>query len=198
MKTDADLKRDVVAELNWDPAVKSTAIGVAVKDGVVTLTGQLDTFAEKHAASRAVQRVAGVHQLAHAGGATVPSPARTTRAASGGRAAQSAATGTSSASAIRSCRFGRPKHSRAPVSPGACCPRVNRRSVRPCRWRSGAAGKRGCTVCTPCSAASSRCRSGPRNRPRRMRKARAASRGSEKGSSPPSARPSTPSPLCGS
>jgi osmotically-inducible protein OsmY len=64
MKTDADLKRDVVAELNWDPAVKSTAVGVAVKDGVVTLTGHLDTFAEKHAASRAVQRVAGVKAIA--------------------------------------------------------------------------------------------------------------------------------------
>ncbi len=64
MKTDADLKRDVVAELAWDPAVKSTAIGVAVKDGVVTLTGHIETFAEKHAAMRAVQRVAGVKATA--------------------------------------------------------------------------------------------------------------------------------------
>ena len=64
MKTDADLKRDVNAELAWDPAVKSTAIGVAVKDGVVTLTGHIDTFAEKHAASRAVRRVAGVKAIA--------------------------------------------------------------------------------------------------------------------------------------
>ena len=64
MKTDADLKRDVSAELAWDPAVRSTAIGVAVKDGVVTLTGHIDTFAEKHAVSRAVQRVAGVKAVA--------------------------------------------------------------------------------------------------------------------------------------
>jgi len=64
MKTDADLKRDVTAELAWDPAVRSTAIGVAVKDGVVTLTGHLDTFAEKDAVSRAVQRVAGVKAVA--------------------------------------------------------------------------------------------------------------------------------------
>jgi osmotically-inducible protein OsmY len=64
MKTDADLKRDVMAELAWDPAVKSTAIGVAVKDGVVTLTGHLDTFAEKHAATRALRRVAGVKAIA--------------------------------------------------------------------------------------------------------------------------------------
>jgi len=64
MKTDTDLKRDVVAELGWDPAVKSTEIGVAVKDGVVTFTGHLDTFAEKHAAARALRRVAGVKAIA--------------------------------------------------------------------------------------------------------------------------------------
>jgi osmotically-inducible protein OsmY len=64
VKTDADLKRDVVAELTWDPAVKSTAIGVAAKDGVVTLTGHLETFAERHAAARAVQRVSGVKAIA--------------------------------------------------------------------------------------------------------------------------------------
>jgi osmotically-inducible protein OsmY len=64
MKTDADLKRDVTAELSWDPAVKSNAIGVAVKDSVVTLTGHLDSFAEKHAALRAAQRVAGVKAIA--------------------------------------------------------------------------------------------------------------------------------------
>ena len=64
MKTDADLKRDVTAELAWDPAVKSTAIGVAVRDGVVTLSGHLETFAEKHAAERALGRVAGVKAIA--------------------------------------------------------------------------------------------------------------------------------------
>jgi len=64
MRTDADLKRDVTAELAWDPAIGATAIGVAVKDGVVTLTGHLETFAEKHAVSRAVQRVTGVKAIA--------------------------------------------------------------------------------------------------------------------------------------
>ncbi len=64
MKTDADLKKDVTAELAWDPAVKATAIGVAVKDGVVTLSGHLETFAEKHAAERALARVAGVKAIA--------------------------------------------------------------------------------------------------------------------------------------
>ena len=64
MKTDSDLKRDVQAELSWDPAVKSTQIGVAVKDGVVTLTGHLETYAEKHAAERALRRVGGVRAIA--------------------------------------------------------------------------------------------------------------------------------------
>lgn len=63
-KSDSTLKDDVSAELAWDPAVKSTAIGVAVKDGVVTLTGHLDTYAEKDAATRAVRRVAGVRAIA--------------------------------------------------------------------------------------------------------------------------------------
>ena len=64
MKTDADLKRDVQAELSWEPAVKSTDIGVAVRDGVVTLTGHIETFAEKYAAERAVRRVNGVKAIA--------------------------------------------------------------------------------------------------------------------------------------
>src|SRR5690348_17090098 len=64
MKSDADLKRDVIAELAWDPAVKSNEIGVAVKDGVVTLTGHLETFAEKRAATQAAKRVADVKAIA--------------------------------------------------------------------------------------------------------------------------------------
>ncbi|MGZ5249366.1 MAG: BON domain-containing protein, partial [Caldimonas sp.] len=63
-KSDSTLKNDVSAELAWDPAVKATAIGVAVKDGVVTLTGHLDTYVEKEAAARAVRRVAGVRAIA--------------------------------------------------------------------------------------------------------------------------------------
>ena len=48
---------DVTDELAWDPAINATGIGVKVKDGVVTLTGHLDSFAEKHAVERAIQRV---------------------------------------------------------------------------------------------------------------------------------------------
>lgn len=64
MKTDADLKREIEAELAWDPAVKSTAIGVAVRNGVVTLSGHLENYAEKWAVEDALRRVAGVTAIA--------------------------------------------------------------------------------------------------------------------------------------
>jgi osmotically-inducible protein OsmY len=64
VKTDAHLIRDVMAELAWDPAVRSTDVGVTVRDGIVTLTGHVDTLAEKHAAAQAAQRVDGVHAVA--------------------------------------------------------------------------------------------------------------------------------------
>ena len=64
MKTDVELKKDVEAELAWDPAVRATAIGVAVKDGVVTLTGHIETYVEKYAAAKAVRRVTGVKAIA--------------------------------------------------------------------------------------------------------------------------------------
>ncbi|MBE0548641.1 MAG: BON domain-containing protein [Rubrivivax sp.] len=64
MKTDAQLKRDIASELEWDPSINATNVGVAVKEGVVTLTGHLETYAEKHAIERAVQRVEGVRALA--------------------------------------------------------------------------------------------------------------------------------------
>lgn len=64
MKPDGQLKRDVVAELEWDPSVDATQVGVAVKDGIVTLSGHLETFAEKQAIEQAVRRVHGVLGLA--------------------------------------------------------------------------------------------------------------------------------------
>jgi osmotically-inducible protein OsmY len=64
MKTDADLKKDILEELLWDPLVPQTLVGVAVKDGVVTLTGHLNTYSEKIAVRRAVERVSGVNAVA--------------------------------------------------------------------------------------------------------------------------------------
>ncbi len=64
MKTDSELQLDVVDELRWEPGVDATEIGTTVKDGVVTLTGTVDSFAEKWAAEAAVKRVYGVKALA--------------------------------------------------------------------------------------------------------------------------------------
>lgn len=64
MKSDANLQQDVLAELKWAPAVNASQIGVEVKDGIVTLAGNVDSFAEKWHAEEAAQRVAGVKALA--------------------------------------------------------------------------------------------------------------------------------------
>lgn len=64
MKTDAQLQQDVMAELQWDPAVHAEQIGVQVCDGVVTLAGEVGSFGEKCNAELAAQRVGGVNALA--------------------------------------------------------------------------------------------------------------------------------------
>lgn len=51
-------------ELEWDPSINANHVGVAVSNGVVTLTGHLDTFAQKYAIEKAVGRVAGVKAIA--------------------------------------------------------------------------------------------------------------------------------------
>ena len=60
MKTDRDLQKDVMDELRWEPDINETNIGVAVKDGVVTLSGYVDSYIEKVNAERAAARVDGV------------------------------------------------------------------------------------------------------------------------------------------
>lgn len=64
MKTDRQLQKDVIEELQWDVAVDAAHIGVEASEGVVTLSGQVDSFAEKFAAADAAKRVAGVKGLA--------------------------------------------------------------------------------------------------------------------------------------
>ncbi|CAN5277122.1 BON domain-containing protein [soil metagenome] len=63
MKTDNELQQDVIAELKWEPSVRAARIGVEVQDGVVTLAGQVDSYAQKWNAERAAQRVAGVRAM---------------------------------------------------------------------------------------------------------------------------------------
>ncbi len=64
MKTDQQVQKDVLAELLWEPSVSAANIGVEVKDGIVTLAGHVNSFAEKWDAERAAQRVVGVKALA--------------------------------------------------------------------------------------------------------------------------------------
>jgi osmotically-inducible protein OsmY len=64
MRTDQDLQRAVLEELAWDPRVSEREIGVAAKDGVVTLTGFVESYAQKSAAERDAERVSGVKAVA--------------------------------------------------------------------------------------------------------------------------------------
>ena len=65
MKIDGEIRDDVIDELRWDPQITDPdAIGVAVKDGAVTLTGTVPTYVEKLAAARAAERVYGVKSVA--------------------------------------------------------------------------------------------------------------------------------------
>lgn len=63
MKTDTSIQKDVIEELKWEPSVNHEHIGVAVDEGIVTLSGTVPTFIEKHNAEVAVQRVAGVKAI---------------------------------------------------------------------------------------------------------------------------------------
>jgi len=66
MKTNEELQHDVMEEIKLDPRLRSIAseIGVTAKEGVVTLTGEVDTYRKKLAAGRAAQRVSGVKVVA--------------------------------------------------------------------------------------------------------------------------------------
>lgn len=60
MKTNSELQHDVMEELKWEPILNASEIGVITKDGVVTLTGHVDSYSKKFAAEQATKRVAGV------------------------------------------------------------------------------------------------------------------------------------------
>lgn len=64
MNTDHKLKTDVLAELAWEPSVNADHIGVTAQGGVVTLTGHVESYWQKHAAETAAGRVQGVKALA--------------------------------------------------------------------------------------------------------------------------------------
>jgi len=65
MKSDSEIKRDVEAELRWDPDIRPDDIGVAVKDGVVALTGFVRSYSQRREAEADAKRVAGVVAVAN-------------------------------------------------------------------------------------------------------------------------------------
>ena len=65
MRTDSDIKRDVESELKWDPDIDASDIGVAVKNGIVTLSGFVRSYSQKYQAEKATKRVKGVLGVAN-------------------------------------------------------------------------------------------------------------------------------------
>jgi osmotically-inducible protein OsmY len=65
MRLDSDIKHDVESELKWDPDIDASDIGVAVKNGVVTLSGFVRSYGQKYAAEKATKRVKGVLGVAN-------------------------------------------------------------------------------------------------------------------------------------
>ncbi len=64
MKTDAQLQKDVIDELKWQPRTHDLEIGVAARDGVVTLSGAVTNYVQKFEAARIAERVTGVKSVA--------------------------------------------------------------------------------------------------------------------------------------
>src|SRR5437588_12473703 len=64
-RTDTQIQADVLAELKWDPRVQANEVGVSVKDGIVTLTGWVDSYTKRWAAEEAAHRVRSVKAVAN-------------------------------------------------------------------------------------------------------------------------------------
>jgi osmotically-inducible protein OsmY len=65
VRSDAQIQADVLAELRWDPRIAPNEIGVTVKDGIVTLTGWVESYTKRWAAEEAAHRVRGVKAVAN-------------------------------------------------------------------------------------------------------------------------------------
>src|SRR6266567_2335333 len=64
-RTDEEIQADVLEELKWDTRVRPNEVGVAVKDGIVTLTGWVDSYLKKIAAEEIAHHVRGVKAVAN-------------------------------------------------------------------------------------------------------------------------------------
>ncbi|OOG38575.1 MULTISPECIES: BON domain-containing protein [unclassified Rhodanobacter] len=74
MKNDRQLQEDILNELDWEPSVETSRIGVEVSGGVATLSGHVDSYSQKWAAERAAQRVAGIKSIAVELDVVLPGP----------------------------------------------------------------------------------------------------------------------------
>jgi osmotically-inducible protein OsmY len=79
-RSDAEIQRDVLEEMRWEPRVQPNEIGVAVKDGVVTLSGWVDSYTKRWAAEEAAHRVRGVKAVANNVEVRLPSSSERTDA----------------------------------------------------------------------------------------------------------------------
>jgi len=77
-RTDEQIQKDVLAELKWEPRVLPNEIGVAVKDGIVALTGWVDSYVKRWAAEEAAHRVSGVKAVVNDVEVRLPSAAERT------------------------------------------------------------------------------------------------------------------------
>jgi osmotically-inducible protein OsmY len=64
MKSDFQIQKDIMEQLRWEPFLMASQIGVAVKNGIVTLSGQVDSYAKKLTAENATRKIAGVKAIA--------------------------------------------------------------------------------------------------------------------------------------
>lgn len=64
MKNDAQIQQDVLDQLKWDPLLNASEIGVSVKNGVVTLSGNVDSYLKKLEAEKQAKKVVGVKAIA--------------------------------------------------------------------------------------------------------------------------------------
>ncbi|HJW18422.1 MAG TPA: BON domain-containing protein [Flavisolibacter sp.] len=64
MKNDLQIQQDVMNQLKWNPFLKASEIGVSIKNGIATLSGQVDSYAQKMEAERTVRKVTGVKAIA--------------------------------------------------------------------------------------------------------------------------------------
>ncbi|MDQ5859072.1 MAG: BON domain-containing protein [Acidobacteriota bacterium] len=64
-RSDLEIQQDVMRELRWDTRIGPTEVGVEVDKGIVTLTGTVENFAKKHAATEAAHRLVGVLDVAN-------------------------------------------------------------------------------------------------------------------------------------